>query len=49
MFKALMLFSSKDYGLTVDSFHELLGSYQEDMEVMQGAQTMMHPAGRGDG
>lgn len=38
----------KDYGLTTDSFHQLLGSFQDDFDVVQGVQRMMHPPGRGD-
>ncbi|CAK9068852.1 unnamed protein product [Durusdinium trenchii] len=38
----------KDYGLSTETFHELLGTYQDEPEVILRAQQMMHPPGRGD-
>lgn len=38
----------KDYGLTMDSFHQLLGTFQDDFDVIHSAQNMLHPSGRGD-
>mmetsp|Transcript_38104 Transcript_38104/g.89264 ORF Transcript_38104/g.89264 Transcript_38104/m.89264 type:complete len:496 (+) Transcript_38104:119-1606(+) len=38
----------EEYGLTEASFQKLLSQYEDDAEVMQNAQLLLHPAGKGD-
>lgn len=37
-----------DFDLTAEAFQELLGHFEDDDEVMESAQSMLHPPGRGD-